>query len=1143
MSAVAEMSKLSLADGSSASFLIRWQGRQEGPFPASVIEAKLADNEIGLLHEIFHNGQWMTMREFLAEKKNSIPNFQIVLATDEQKGKLRFFGCTWDEGITAGQASDAIEECARQFPDAEATWQKNQPATEKQKEKLRYFGCTWSGDITVGKASDALVECAREFPDREAAWQFQKRKWLKISESFPLTPLQRDTTAKTVAAKITPARQYSPPTPRSATTIKSPALPGTFPVRFAHQDEAFSEDVPIQKAETVGNQPAAAENPSFTQRRYVVEQHFLPTSEQIAELRLYGKETPNGLTYSEAQKLIAQCKIEVERLSQEYKNTEEKERLERQERQKRERQRKEDFLRQQAADEKRKADANPPAVRSEGFFCGESPPITSAGRIDRKAADQDWRNHPATEKQRDKLRAFGCKFDEGITVGIAMLLIENHKSLQTAAPAAPGTLEVGLSQRKKEWDEWVALHERLEKRQNPSNKTPSEEVTIQEAATPQNASPREIIPKAPKDLRQIYEMVCPACDGKIEVPSGTVGKKRACPHCQAEITPVFFKKKPAKHFIPARIGPDYAPRRPAIQKPAAYISAIPIERFTKWLDIVLERNNKCLGGHWLPVGPVCWPLKQYTTITTGLSCQMSDAIEARGYCVEPDARFGNGKYDNGHTLALFKPFDGDPIHPSTAYLGAANLLRLCILITTADGQIDLVELEVFRQAIEHQPGLTRTDHKRLLILEQLLTQELSSALKTAAKIAKSIPAEKRLVIGKLLVEVAAANNIITNAERHALEEIFRILKISQMMLKHFINQYCPRPNSFGVQDVSEENRYQWDNWRTNHPGVVIEDTTLTEKTWNFTDWKALNARWRDLHERLVEKQFNNLPGADSSGGGTKVDGAINRKNVSAMEEFLAAGRLLGASGEEVSKKIEPDDGFDDDQYDLQTSGEQVAKKHLWKFGFCKCCENKDAVMSRSPSGEVRSYCIYCEGEIKQRVFDQHSDRWIMRGQTNERPVVTRGELISKPIAAPAPRGFALDMERVYQITNETKEVVAILSVVMADEPEESIKLPTKITLPVQETPKNSSDSKDAPQPTRFNGLDAAFHPILERLLTRESWPADDFDAFAREFHFMPGKICETINEWSDEALGEFILDGDDPVVIRRELIAKETIYG
>ena len=49
-------------------------------------------------------------------------------------------------------------------------WQ-NAPATEKQKEKLRFFGCTWCGDITVVKASDALEECAKQFPGIEAAYK------------------------------------------------------------------------------------------------------------------------------------------------------------------------------------------------------------------------------------------------------------------------------------------------------------------------------------------------------------------------------------------------------------------------------------------------------------------------------------------------------------------------------------------------------------------------------------------------------------------------------------------------------------------------------------------------------------------------------------------------------------------------------------------------------------------------------------------------------------------------------------------------------------------------------------------------------------------------------------------------------------
>jgi uncharacterized tellurite resistance protein B-like protein len=612
---------------------------------------------------------------------------------------------------------------------------------------------------------------------------------------------------------------------------------------------------------------------------------------------------------------------------------------------------------------------------------------------------------------------------------------ENQKQIadEQRGTDAPRISEAGGSKGVIEGDKW------FKEQRNQSGKKLPEEVTIQEAAKPQNSSPREIIPEAPKDLRPSYEMFCPVCNGQIEVPSGTVGKMRACPNCKAEVTPVFFKRTSANNFIPARVAPNYAQPRPAIQKPATYISNIPIERFTKWLDIVLERNNKCLGGHWLPVGHVFYPFREYTTLTKGLCCQIADVIESRGYCVEPDARFGSGKYEKQDTLALFKSFDGDPIHPSTAYLGAANLLRLCILITTADGQIDLVELEVFRQAIESLPGLSLTDHKRLLILEQLLVQELSSASKTAAKIARAVPADKRLVIGKLLVEVAAANNFITDGERRVLEDIFKLLRIRHDTLEKFINEVCPWPQRDLVQnDVSERDRQLWNQWRIYHPRVVIDDSTLTEMKWNFNDWKALNARWRGLHDKLAAQKEQ-----------SRIAPEASSQKVSALETFLAAGRRLG----------------------------------------------------------------------------------------------TRGKKIPEPIAMPAPKGFALDPDKIYAIQNDTKEVTAILSIVMEDEPEKSIASSATITLPAPEIPKVSTDGNAAPKPTRFNGLDAAFHPVLERLLARDSWAQKDFKSLADEFHFMPLSIRDTLNEWADEKLGDFILDGEDPVVIRRELIAKGKFYG
>jgi hypothetical protein len=54
---------------SSDGLIIRWRGRQEGPFPTSVIEQKLASNEIGLLHEVLHDGKWTTIRDYLAERE------------------------------------------------------------------------------------------------------------------------------------------------------------------------------------------------------------------------------------------------------------------------------------------------------------------------------------------------------------------------------------------------------------------------------------------------------------------------------------------------------------------------------------------------------------------------------------------------------------------------------------------------------------------------------------------------------------------------------------------------------------------------------------------------------------------------------------------------------------------------------------------------------------------------------------------------------------------------------------------------------------------------------------------------------------------------------------------------------------------
>jgi hypothetical protein len=90
------------------------------------------------------------------------------------------------------------------------------------------------------------------------------------------------------------------------------------------------------------------------------------------------------------------------------------------------------------------------------------------------------------------------------------------------------------------------------------------------------------------------------------------------------------------------------------------------------------------------------------------------------------------------------------------------------------------------------------------------------------------------------------------------------------------------------------------------------------------------------------------------------------------------------------------------------------------------------------------------------------------------------------------------------------------------------------SLPATATPRHSQRDSTGLTPRFIRYLNACW---------RDSWPQKDFKSLADEFHFMPLNIRDTLNEWADEALGDFILDGEDPVVIRRELITKEKVYG
>jgi tellurite resistance protein len=119
-------------------------------------------------------------------------------------------------------------------------------------------------------------------------------------------------------------------------------------------------------------------------------------------------------------------------------------------------------------------------------------------------------------------------------------------------------------------------------------------------------------------------------------------------------------------------------------------------------------------------------------------------------------------------------------------------------------------------------------------------------------------------------------------------------------------------------------------------------------------------------------------------------------------------------------------------------------------------------------------------------------------------------------------GLKLDMSRVAAIAQETKEVVARLSGIMEDKETKAVE-PPAVTSGI---------------PTKYApalALSPNYLPIYQELITQSQWTKADFNNLAAKYNLMPVAITDVINAWSDDALGDFLIEGEDPVTIHTEL--------
>jgi uncharacterized tellurite resistance protein B-like protein len=136
--------------------------------------------------------------------------------------------------------------------------------------------------------------------------------------------------------------------------------------------------------------------------------------------------------------------------------------------------------------------------------------------------------------------------------------------------------------------------------------------------------------------------------------------------------------------------------------------------------------------------------------------------------------------------------------------------------------------------------------------------------------------------------------------------------------------------------------------------------------------------------------------------------------------------------------------------------------------------------------------------------------------------VRRGEPI--PRRSQATTAFALNEEKIKALTEETREVISLLSVVMA-EPGETVSAPIE---PASSVPQKSVEW--------LNGLPERYQSAVVKLIQFDEVTSQDFDRIAAEAHLTPEDLLNGVNAWSDEALGDFLFERKDNVRVFRNLL-------
>lgn len=168
---------------------------------------------------------------------------------------------------------------------------------------------------------------------------------------------------------------------------------------------------------------------------------------------------------------------------------------------------------------------------------------------------------------------------------------------------------------------------------------------------------------------------------------------------------------------------------------------------------------------------------------------------------------------------------------------------------------------------------------------------------------------------------------------------------------------------------------------------------------------------------------------------------------------------------------------------------------------------------------LKRICKGCNAQwndVKRSLQNEHGAKIEL-----SKPKVSKKADSSKP-AAPVgpPKELKLDLSKVASISSETQEVGSILGEIFREEEDQP----------------NTQNNPSAPKPAFFADLPDRFIKPAQVILSKQSWSWTDFASVAQKHHLLPDDLFDNLNEWSDEALGDFILEREGDVTVFTKLL-------